>query len=256
MSVGIEQLKQIYQNILPAAYNSPKTPKLKIEFYPYVGINNKIRLKEDLIHVKLSDILQDAPLEFHKALAEILVKKLYRKRISSKTLEIYQNYIKQGEIREKSLETRKTRGRKILNGSQGKHYDLEEFFLVLNEMYFENSIPKPNLTWSSKDTYRILGHYDPSHQTISISKSLDDLRVPPYVVSYVVYHEMLHIKHPTRYENGRRYIHTPAFRRDEREFSDFEEAEEWIERHWGEISSAKKQKGKRTKSFLRRLLDF
>lgn len=256
MSVGIEQLKQIYENILLAAHNSPITPKLKIEFYPYVGINNKIRLKEDVIHVKLSDILQDAPIEFHESLAEILVKKLYRKRISSKTLEIYQNYVKQTEIRNKSLETRKTRGRKILNGSQGKHYDLEEFFVFLNEIYFENSIPKPALTWSSKDTYRILGHYDASHQTISISKSLDDLRVPPYVVSYVVYHEMLHIKHPTRYENGRRYVHTPAFRRDEREFSDFEEAEEWIERHWGEISSAKKRKGKQTKSFLRRLLDF
>lgn len=251
-----EQIKQIYQETLTAIKGYDKNLKPKIEFYPYVGIRNKIFLREDIIHVKLSDILQDAPLEFHRVLADILIKKLYRKKVSQTAIEVYQNFIKQAEFRDKSLESRKTRGRKILTGSQGKHYDLDEFFVFLNEMYFENSIPKTTLTWSSKDTYRILGHYDSAHHTISISKSLDDLRVPPYVVSYVVYHEMLHIKHPTKIINGRRYSHTAEFRRDEREFSDFAEAEEWIERHWGEISSANKRKGKQTKSFLRRLLDF
>ena len=256
MNIKTEQIKQIYEKILFSTKGFAKNTKLKIEFYPYVGISNKIRLRDDLIHVKLSDILQDAPIEFHEALAEILVKKLYRKRVSNDALEIYRNFVKQTEVRNKSLESKKTRGRKILRGSQGKYYNLDDFFTVLNEMYFDNLIPKPILTWSSKDTYRILGHYDSSHQTISISKSLDDVKVPPFVVSYVVYHEMLHIKHPTRYENGRRYMHTPAFRRDEKEFDEFEEAEEWIEKHWGELSNGKRKKVKGKKSFLRRLLDF
>lgn len=256
MTVRTEKLREIYEKTLHSIKAFDENTKLKIEFYPYVGINNKIRLRENLIHVKLSDLLQDAPLEFHEALAEILVKKLYRKRISVNALEIYRNFVKQTEIRDKSLETRKNRGRKILSGSKGKFYDLEEFFLVLNEMYFENSIEKPNLTWSTKDTYRILGHYDASHHTISISKSLDDAKVPPFVVGFVVYHEMLHIKHPTKYQNGRRYIHTPEFKRDEKEFDEFEEAEAWIEKHWGEISGGKRQKTKAKKSFLRRLLDF
>lgn len=256
MTNELDKIRQIYQETLTAIKGYDKSRKLKLEFYPYVGIRNKIFLREDVIHVKLSDILQDAPLEFHQILADILIKKLYRKKVSPAALEVYQNFIKQTEFRNKSLEARKTRGRKILTGSKGKHYDLEEFFVVLNEMYFENTIPTPTLTWSPKDTYRILGHYDSIHHTISISKSLDELRVPPYVVSYVVYHEMLHIKHPTKIINGRRYSHTTEFRRDEREFSDFVEAEEWIERHWGEISSANKRKGKQTKSFIRRLLDF
>jgi hypothetical protein len=206
-------------------------PKIKVEFYPYVGINNKIRLRETSIQVRISDILKTAPREIHLALAEILVKKLYRKRISAKTVEIYREYVKQTEVREKSFESRKKRGRKVLNGSRGENYDLDEIFHLINQIYFQNSLPKPNLTWSAQQTYRILGHHDSTHQTIVISKSLDNLRVPRFVVEYVVYHEMLHIKHPTRYENGRRFNHTPAFRRDEREFAFFEEAEGWIEKN-------------------------
>ena len=42
---------------------------------------------------------------------------------------------------------------------------------------------------------------------------------------------MLHIKHPTVHHNGRRYNHTPIFRRDEENFAYFEEAEKWIEQN-------------------------
>lgn len=243
MSIALEQLKQIYEKILLSFITSQNLPKVKIEFYPYVGINNKIQLRDDVIHVKISDILHEAPNEIHQALAEILVKKLYRKRVSAKTLEIYRNYVKQNAVREKSLESRRTRGRKVLNGSQGENYDLNEIFDLLNQIYFQNSISKPQLTWSANNTYRILGHHDATHQTIVVSKSLDDLRVPRFVVEYVVYHEMLHIKHPTRYENGRRYNHTPAFRRDERDFAFFTDAEDWIERNASNLK--KKVKGKR-----------
>jgi predicted metal-dependent hydrolase len=256
MKAEIEQLEEIYRKTLASIKNAGKVPILKIEFYPYVGINNRIRLRDDVIHVRISDVLADAPLEIHQSLAEILLRKLYRKKVPKEISEQFSNFLNQTEVREKSSENRKMRGRKVLNGSQGMHYDLDEIFELLNELYFENTIERPALTWSSKDTYRILGHYDPTHQTISISKSLDDLRVPPIVVSFVVYHEMLHIKHPTRFENGRRYSHTPAFRREEKEYLYFEEAENWIEKKWGEFSKDKRQKTKGKKGFLRKLLDF
>jgi hypothetical protein len=59
---------------------------------------------------------------------------------------------------------------------------------------------------------------------------LDSNDVPDYVVEYVLYHEMLHIKHPARLINGRRHRHTSAFRFDERKFVDYEKAQQWIER--------------------------
>lgn len=256
MSVEIEELWQIYRDLIISLKNPHPFPNLKIEFYPYVGINNRIRLRDDLIHVKISDILRDAPLELHRALAEILLRKLYRKKVPASVSQTFQDYIKQTEMREKSIESRRTRGRKILIGSQGAHYDLEQIFNLLNQIYFQNTIPKATLTWSNKDTSRILGHHDSTHNSITISKTLDDNRVPRFVVECVMYHEMLHIKHPTRYENGRRYSHTPAFRRDEKEFAFYEEAEAWIEHHWSEFSKGKKQKVKGKKGFFRKLLDF
>lgn len=256
MSVEIEELQQIYTDLIVSIKNSSQPPNLKIEFYPYVGINNRIRLRDDLIYVKISDLLCEAPLELHRALAEILLRKLYRKKVPASVSQIFQDFIKKADMREKSIESRKSRGRKILIGSQGAHYDLEQMFTLLNQIYFQNAIPKPTLTWSSKNTYRILGHHDSTHNAITISKSLDDSRVPRFVVECVMYHEMLHIKHPTKYINGRRYSHTPAFRHDEREFAFFEESEAWIENHWAAFSKGKKQKRTGKKGFLQRLLDF
>ena len=74
----------------------------------------------------------------------------------------------------------------------------------------------------------ILGHHDATHETIVVSKSLDDRKVPEFVVEYVVFHEMLHVLHPVRRVNGRRRIHTREFKRDERQFAYFGEAGEWI----------------------------
>ena len=82
---------------------------------------------------------------------------------------------------------------------------------------------------SARGTFRRLGHHDAAHETIVISKSLDDRKVPRFVVEYVVFHEMLHIIHPAKIQNGRRYHHSPAFRRDEKKFAFYEESEKWIE---------------------------
>jgi predicted metal-dependent hydrolase len=103
-------------------------------------------------------------------------------------------------------------------------------------------VPKPTLTWSARKTYRILGHHDATHDTIVVSKSLDSPDVPRYVVEYIVFHEMLHIHHPTVHHNGRRYNHTPAFRRDEEKFAYYEEAEKWIERNVRKLKRNAKKK--------------
>ena len=256
MNNNIAQIREIYEKTLISIKGLEKNTKLKVEFYPYVKINNTIRLRDGVIHVKIFDLLRDAPLEFHNALAEILIRKFYRKRVSPPLLQIFQDYVNQPEIRQKSIASRKQRGRKILSGAQGEHYNLEKIFDLINQKNFQNSISKPILTWSAQKTYRILGRYDPAHHTITISKTLDDEKVPPFVVMYVVFHEMLHIKHPTEYKNGRHSIHTPAFRREEEEFELFESAEDWIEKNWGEFAKGKSKKAKGKKGILRKLLNF
>ena len=208
-----------------------ETPEIEVNFYPYIGINHTIRIRDGKVFVRLAEICRDMPFNVHKALAVILVSKLLRKKISPDILETYRGFIKNQELREKVLENKRTRGRKIITTARGEVYDLGEIFTQLNQIYFDGKIRKPTLSWSARKTYRILGHHDAAHETIVVSRSLDDYKTPKYVVEFIVFHEMLHIFHPTQHRNGRRYNHTPQFRRDERKFAFFEEAEIWIEQN-------------------------
>ena len=57
---------------------------------------------------------------------------------------------------------------------------------------------RPLLTWSGHVAKRSLGHYDPAHNTIVVSRVFDRKKTPRYAVEYLLYHEMLHLKHPVK----------------------------------------------------------
>ena len=224
-----DQIRGFYQEAFGALDSKRAMPEIDVRFYPYIGINHTIRIREGKIFVRITEICRDMPLPAHRGLAYILISKLLRKRVPHGAREVYSSYVKTAEIRDKTTENKRNRGRKVVTTSRGSVYDLDEVFATLNHQYFRGALPKPMLTWSAKKTYRILGHHDAAHEHVAISRSLDAVTVPKYVVDYVVFHEMLHIAHPTKHVNGRRYNHTAAFKRDEEKFVYFEEAERWIE---------------------------
>lgn len=118
---------------------------------------------------------------------------------------------------------------------QGRHVDLEAIYQALNRDYFDNRV-QARITWGRQPPRRPrrsirLGAYDSRKQLIRIHPLLDQAFVPRYVVEAIVFHEMLHQINPPRRINGRWSIHTPAFRRAERQFSYFEQAEAWQRRH-------------------------
>ena len=118
----------------------------------------------------------------------------------------------------------------MISSAQGEVYDLDRMFAKLNRKYFDGQIPKPTITWSQRRNRSIHGHHDDHFDSITISKTLDSTAFPDWFVEYILYHEMLHIKHPARLINGRRYRHTSAFRLDERRFLQYEQAQKWVER--------------------------
>lgn len=242
MSENLEQIKTFYEEAFYAFDPKRKMPEIIVSFYNYIGINHTIRVRDGKVFVRLTELCREMPLNAHKGLAFILVAKLLRKRIPPQAREIYSSFIKTSEIQSKAKENKRTRGKKIITSAKGEVYDLDGIFEKTNQIYFKNLIPKPVLSWSTRKTYRILGHHDSAHETIIISKSLDDKNVPKFVVEYVVFHEMLHIFHPTQTRNGRRYNHTPEFRRDERKFLYFTEAENWIERNVKNLKRKAKRK--------------
>lgn len=104
-------------------------------------------------------------------------------------------------------------------------YDLSQMFDSLNEQYFNGSVPKPLIAWTSRANYRKVGSYHFVLNMILISKILNDRRVPEFAVRFVLYHEMLHIVHGFHVQNGRHFAHTPEFMEDEKRFERYEEAE-------------------------------
>jgi hypothetical protein len=108
--------------------------------------------------------------------------------------------------------------------AKGRAHDLDESFERVNKKYFDGRLAKPNLVWNRTLTMRKFGHYQPSRDTLMLSISLDDSRVPAFVIDFVMYHELLHKKHGAASVNGRRQAHSPIFRADERLFTQFDEA--------------------------------
>jgi predicted metal-dependent hydrolase len=123
---------------------------------------------------------------------------------------------------------RQIRGRKRLDSPQGRIYDLEAVFEDLNRRFFHGLLGRPRMSWSPTKTRRILGHYDPAHNAIVISRIFDHFSVPRYAVEYIVYHEMLHLKHPVRLRGSRRCVHSAEFQAEEKLFPQLEQANAFL----------------------------
>lgn len=230
MSERLTQIQNFYASAFAQFDKKRAAPPIAVEFYNYVGLRHTIRIRDGKVFVRLSDLTKDAPEIVHRALALILVAKLLRRKIPAQANQIYRGYTVEPNTVEKSNNKRRADGRKIVTSEAGKVYDLKQLFALVNQTYFGDAMRAPILTWSTQKTFRIFGHHDALHDTIVISQTLDDARVPQFVVEFVLYHELLHIKHPTSVVNGRRQIHTRAFKLDEQKFARFDEAEKWLEK--------------------------
>ena len=217
-------LHETYRELRPRA----PIPEFDLQFYPFVNINNTIRLAEGRMKVRLSDLLEGAPLPVLKAIVHILLAKIYRKPIDSVHSSRYRRYLTTHDMMEKAQQVRQIRGRKRLESPQGTYYDLDEVFDTLNVRFFHGLLGRPQMSWSAERARHLLGHYDPAHNAIIISKVFDQARVPRLAMEYIVYHEMLHLKHPVKMRGTRRCVHGKAFREDENAFPQVDEARRFL----------------------------
>jgi hypothetical protein len=215
-----------HRNLRPAT----APPELKVEFFAFANVNNTIRLRDGRLFVRLSDLLEGAPDNVVRAIAHILLAKMYRKPIDRAHATRYRRYIGSHEVVSKAHLVRQMRGRKKLDSPKGRVYDLDAIFDDLNLRFFHGLMGRPRMSWSPTKTRRILGHYDPAHNAILISRIFDHPMVPRYAVEYIVYHEMLHLKHPVKLRGSRRCVHSPEFQAEERLFPEHESAEGWLKR--------------------------
>ncbi len=213
-----------YRTLRPRA----PMPEIQVRFKRYTSLNTRIQLKEGILHASLSDLLEDAPEPVLRSIAHILLAKLYRKPIDPRQNLRYRRYTSSAAISEKTEKIRRIRGRKINLGPEGRYFNLETVFDDLNLRYFNGLMGRPILTWSEQAARRLLGHYDAAHNTIVVSRIFDRPSCPLYVLEYLLYHEMLHLKHPVKTRGTRRCVHSAAFRAEEKLFPQWHEAQRFL----------------------------
>jgi len=221
-------LPHIFQETYKELRPRTPMPELAVEFFAFVNINNTIRMREGKLFVRLSDLLEGAPETVLQAIAHILLAKMYRKPIERAHATRYRRYISAQDITKKAHLVRQMRGRKRIESAQGGTYNLENIFEDLNQRFFYGLLARPRMTWSRDHARNRLGHYDPAHNAIVVSRVFDHPRVPGFAVEYIVYHEMLHLKHPVKLRGSRRCVHSTEFQAEEKLFPHLDQAKAFL----------------------------
>jgi predicted metal-dependent hydrolase len=223
-----ERLLQIFEASYRELRPRAPMPDLAVEFFAFVNINNTIRMRQGKLFVRLSDLLEGAPDAVLQAIAHILLAKMYRKPIERAHATRYRRHICGQDISKKAHLVRQMRGRKRIESAQGQYYNLENVFDDLNTRFFHGLLARPQITWSRDHARYRLGHYDPAHNAIVVSRAFDHPRVPRFAVEYIVYHEMLHLKHPVKLRGSRRCVHSSEFQAEEKLFPQLEPAKAFL----------------------------
>jgi hypothetical protein len=221
--------ERIFQRIYTRIGCEGRPPRFVVEYHPYADLTHTIRLQEDSARVRLSDLLRHAPPIVIEAAAAILLGRLYRRRPPKDLLERYREFSYARSTRQQLLLLRQRRARRVEHRPAGTFHDLGPLFDRLNHRYFRNSLPRPRLSWSTRRWRTQLGCFDPALEQIVISRQLDREGVPEYAVAYVLYHEMLHLRHPMRFARCRRESHSLQFRTEEKRFADYKRAMKFLE---------------------------
>jgi hypothetical protein len=207
-----------------------RPPHFQVEFYPYSSLVLTIRRREELVYVRFSDLLKRAPLVVLEAAAALLLSRVYRRRAPRALVQPYLNYARSERVRGRIDRMRSRRVRRVPTTAQGRHHDLSELFDRINREYFEGELQRPHVGWSMRNWRRQFGCYDPGPNQIVLNRRMDQRGVPRFVVEYVLYHEMLHVKHPTRRSGCTLVSHSPEFRAEEKRFAQFAVARKFLDR--------------------------
>jgi hypothetical protein len=207
-----------------------RPPRFRVEFYPYASLTLTIRRREEVVFVRFSDLLRRAPLPVLEGAAALLLSRVFRRKAPRALVAPYLNYARSNRTRSRVSQMRRGRVRLASTSPQGRHFDLEKMFRQLNEKYFLGNLQRPHIGWSTRSWRRQFGCYDPGPNQILLNRRMDHPAVPQVAVEYVLYHEMLHVKHPTRRSGCSLVSHSPEFRAEEKLFVNYSQARKILDR--------------------------
>ena len=221
---------RIFQRIFTRLGCQGRPPQFQVELYPYANLSHTLRVRRDVAYVRLSDILQQAPISVIEAAAAILLGQMYRRHVPRELRDAYRQFVLSHSTRRRITRVRRERGRRIADHPMGNAHDLGAMFDALNVRYFAGNLRRPRIGWSTRAWRSQFGCYDPSLDQIVMNRRLDRPDVPAYAVEFILYHEMLHVKHPIRRAACGLQSHSREFRTEEKRFEHYARARKLLER--------------------------
>lgn len=220
----------LFQRIYTRLGCEGRPPRFHVEFYPYTNLVLTIRRREDAVYVRLSDLMRQCSLPVREGAAALLLSRIYRRRAPRLLVQPYLDYARSQRTRQRIQRMRSTRVRPVTVNARGRHFDLGGMFDSLNGKFFGGNLSRPHLGWSNRGWRRQFGCYDPGPNQILLNRRMDQPGVPQFVVEYVLFHEMLHVKHPTRRSGCTLVSHSKEFRAEEKQFPEFDRARRFLDR--------------------------
>jgi hypothetical protein len=227
-AIFFETPEEIFTRVFREQKPRTTIPAVRLKFCQFANANSSVRWDESGLDFRITDVLEGAPSAILESLAHILISKLLRRPPPRTYAERYRRYLNRKEMRRSLQLVKQTRGRKFVSGPQGDCYDLQTIFDELNQAHFHGLMAQPLLGWSRRPSRVMLGHFDPSHNAIIVSRLLDQRSVPRLAVEYMLFHEMLHLRFPVEHRGARRCVHTREFKEAEGQFPLLKEAKQLL----------------------------
>jgi len=177
------------------------------------------------LEIMVSDYIADAPDPVLMDLSETIID-----MVKGRPYEYGKEYLEWVTSDDFILNNRKAyirRSKNITRDPVGKERDLIESIdrLLDSSLLTSEDIQNSFFTWTVHPNYRKVGYCSPMMRVVAVSSALDNISTPDYVIDFVVYHESLHLRQGYR---PTKRAHDVSFKREERLFPKFKEAERYL----------------------------
>jgi len=198
-------------------FNAGSKKEILFEIKNYSSIKYTIRGKGNKILFWIGDIFLLSDQYTFRAICRKMWHHYKGEKEDERDNHLYLDFVHDPLIQKKWQKLRLERGRgKQILPPKGRHHDLEKILSKVRNIQFQGMKELPDIAWSKRAARKRYAHYDSLYNIIVISRILDSLKVPSYVLEFIIFHELLHVKMGIGKVKSKRRIHTPLFRKLER----------------------------------------
>lgn len=198
--------------------------EVEASYYPFKEFKTTWQRIGPRASFKVTDYLRGAEPRVMEDFAACLFTRVQRQRRESYTPAVTE-YLRSEEFLRLNQGKYLDRSRNLTLSPMGQVYDLSVLLNSLRRKGLVEDGEGTYLSWTDRPNRFRMGYCSTLMKVVAISSALDSRQVPDYAAEYVLYHEMLHLI--TRSDSLRSY-HDAEFKRLERRYPRWREAENWL----------------------------